>query len=313
MLLQDKAVCSDMTSSSMTVERASLYLIAGGAMWGVYWLPLSYLQQAGLTGTSAGIALYVGCLVALLPIIWRYRFALGTHWRVLLLSGMLTGCAFSLYTTSFSYTDVIRSILLFYLTPVWGTFIGLIFLKERLTTARIAVLILAFLGLYAILGNETGLPIPRNLGDVLAILSGVFWAFGTLGLLRAQQVPVWPQIISFLLGSLIISVLSALMIGDWPKAAFTFDELRVILAILGGFVIFSLPMFWLTLAPARILTPARVGILLMSEVAIGALSAMLLSGQKFGIAEGVGTFFIIVAALVEIWGVSHNPPSPDKA
>jgi drug/metabolite transporter (DMT)-like permease len=276
-------------------------------MWGVYWLPLSYLQQAGLSGTSAGIVLYIGCLLALLPVIWRYRLALRRHWRVLVMSGMLTGCAFSLYTTSLSYTDVIRSILLFYLTPVWGTFIGLAFLKERLTASRIAVLVLAFLGLYAILGSETGWPVPRNLGDVLALFSGLFWAIGSFGLLRAQQVPVWPQIISFLIGSLIVSLLSAAMISDWPSFAFTLGELQVIGGILCGFVVFALPMFWLTLAPARMLTPARVGILLMSEVVIGALSAMLLSGQPFGVAEGMGTLFIIVAGVVEVLGASHSP------
>ena len=66
-------------------------------------------------------------------------------------------------------------------------------------------------------------------------------------------------------------------------------------------------MFWLTLAPARVLTPARVGILLMSEVVIGALSAMLLSGQPFGVAEGMDTLFIIVPGVVEVLGGSPSP------
>ena len=72
-------------------------------------------------------------------------------------------------------------------------------------------------------------------------------------------------------------------------------------------------MFWLTLAPARVLTPARVGILLMSEVVIGALSAMLLSGQLFGVAEGMGTLFIIVAGVVEVLGASRSPAPTDNA
>ena len=65
-------------------------------------------------------------------------------------------------------------------------------------------------------------------------------------------------------------------------------------------------MFWLTIAPAQVLTPARVGILLMSEVVIGALSAALLSGQEFGMAEFIGTILIITAALIEVF--SQNPP-----
>ena len=280
-------------------------------MWGLYWLPLLYIQQAGLPGAWAGIALYVGCLVVLLPVAWHYRTTFTTHWRLLLFSGMLTGCAFSLYTTSFSYTDVIRAILLFYLTPVWGTLIGLAFLRERLTAARLGVLILAFLGLYVILGNDTGWPLPRNLGDVLALLSGIFWAAGSFGILQAQRVPVWPQIISFLAGSLIISILSSWLIADWPGLTFTPAQLTHIGLFLAVFIGLALPMFWLTLAPARVLTPARVGILLMSEVVIGAVSALLLSGQPFGMPELIGTILIILAALVEVKGAGHATAVPD--
>ena len=143
-------------------------------MWGVYWMPLLYLESLGLIGASAGTALYVSCLIALIPVMIRYRLLFLKQWRVLLLSGVLTGCAFSLYTTSLAYTDVIRSILLFYLTPVWGTLIGIFVLKEKLTLTHLGVIICAFLGLYAILGSGGGLPIPRNLGDILALFSGIF-------------------------------------------------------------------------------------------------------------------------------------------
>ena len=293
----------------MTHQRASLYLIIGGCMWGIYWMPLLYLEDLGLTGAAAGTALYIASLIALLPVIWHYRHLFFQQWRVLLISGMLTGCAFSLYTTSLSYTDVIRSILLFYLTPVWGTLIGIFVLKERLTRARIAVILFAFMGLYAILGSGTGLLKMPNLGDVLALLSGIFWALGSLGLLRAQSVPVFPQIISFLAGSLLISLLSIWLIGSsiaWPSQS---QDVIYMLGFLGIFTLFAIPMFWLTLAPARVLTPAKVGILLMSEVVVGAISAMLFSGQPFGVAELIGTILIVLAAVIEIKSSTDTPPA----
>ena len=282
-------------------------------MWGVYWIPLLYLEQFGLTGAASGSALYVACLILLLPLIWRYRNILITRWRDLLFSGILTGCAFSLYTTSLAYTDVIRSILLFYLTPVWGTLLGIFLLGERLTLTRLGVMLFAFMGLYAILGSDGGWPMPRNLGDVLALLSGIFWAIGSLGLLRAQTIPVFPQIISFLFGSLLISLLSIWLIGE-ERAL---DVAQIDWLLLGGFLLcfalFALPMFWLTIAPSRILSPARVGILLMSEVVIGALSAFYFSGQPFGIAELLGTLLIMLAAFVEVVAASRSEPKPDPS
>ena len=291
----------------MTDKRASIYLILGGCMWGVYWMPLLYLESLGITGSIAGILLYACCLVFLSPAIWRYRHMMLRQWRPLLLSGALTGAAFSFYTISLFHTDVIRSILLFYLTPVWGTLIGIFVLGERLSLSRIMVILVAFIGLYVILGGDGGLPIPRNLGDGFALLSGALWALGTLGLMRTKTVPVYPQIIAFLVGSIIIAFLTLLLIDDLPSLSAAQQDWPLIIGFLGLFSIYAIPMFWLTIAPARVLSPARVGILLMSEVVIGAMSAALLSGQPFGMTELIGTFLIITAAFIEVQSHRQMP------
>ena len=291
----------------MTDKRASIYLILGGCMWGIYWIPLLYLESLGITGSIAGILLYAFCLVFLIPAIWRYRHLMISHWRSLLLSGALAGTAFSFYTTSLFHTDVIRSILLFYITPVWGTLIGIFVLGERLTLSRIMVILIAFAGLYVILGADGGLPIPRNLGDGFALLSGILWALGSLGLMRTKTVPVYPQIIAFLVGSIIVAFLTLFMIEDLSHITAPNLNWAVISGFLVLFTIYAIPMFWLTIAPSRVLSPARVGILLMSEVVIGAISAALLSGQPFGMTEFMGTVLIITAALIEVQ--SHRQSS----
>lgn len=290
---------------ALTPLMASISLVLGGALWGVYWLPIRYLEGLGLTGPTAGIALYLACAVILLPGLFIYRQIFQQHWRLILFSGLLTGSGFSLFTTALAYTDVIRAILLFYLTPIWGTVLGIIFLNEKLTSARILAIILAFVGLYIILSNAHGLPIPRNLGDVFALLSGIAWAIGSLGLVRAQAVPAIPQMISFVIGGLVISLITIVALGNYD---FTFVATLPYSKIIHAALIIALyavPMIWLTIAPARILSPARVGILLMSEVVVGALTAALLSGQEFGLREAIGTMLIIAAALAEIGGAKQ--------
>lgn len=268
-------------------------------MWGVYWIPLTHLESLGLVGATAGIALYIGCLILLLPAIWRYRGILVSQWRLMLFSGLLTGAAFSSFTTSLAYTEVIRSILLFYLTPVWGTLLGIVFLKEQLTRSRVMVIIVAFCGLYIILGGG-GLPVPRNIGDIFALASGILWAIGSFGLLRAQSVPALAQMIGFLIGGLVVSLLTFAALNSGKVITLPPISDIAPFAIMYGF--YALPMIWLTIAPARLLSPARVGILLMSEIIVGAISAALLSGEPFGTAELAGTILIITAALIEVRG-----------
>ena len=67
-------------------------------------------------------------------------------------------------------------------------------------------------------------------------------------------------------------------------------------------LIFFVPPNFLILWAAQRLDPGRIGILLTTEVMVGAVSAALLSGEAFGTPEFLGTAFIISAGLVEVLG-----------
>lgn len=269
-------------------------------MWGVYWLPLRHLENLGLSGASAGIALYVGCIGVMLPFILRFGGVIRAQWRILLFSSLLTGAAFSLFTTALALTDVIRAILLFYLTPIWGTILGMIFLGERLDRFRVLAILFAILGLGVILGTEGGLPIPRSTGDIFALLSGIFWAVGSMGLLKAPEIPARIQVFGFFLGALILSCVTfaVMTLQAGQNMNVTMD--REIVGYVLVYTLYMMPMVFLTILPATVLPPARIGVLLMSEVVVGAISAALLSGEHFGLREGIGTVLIIMAALFEV-------------
>jgi drug/metabolite transporter (DMT)-like permease len=101
-----------------------------------------------------------------------------------LLPGLLAGFAFALYIASLVLTDVVRAILLFYMSPLWSTLLGILVLKERLTGNRVVALLLAFSGLYIVLVVEGGLPIPRNKGDWFALTSGFCWSIASVKLFQ---------------------------------------------------------------------------------------------------------------------------------
>ncbi len=61
------------------------------------------------------------------------------------------------------------------------------------------------------------------------------------------------------------------------------------------------PISWCS-GPPSAWTPGRVGILLMTEVLVGSISAGLLAGEDYGASEAIGTALIVTAGLVEVWG-----------
>ncbi len=276
-------------------------------MWGLYWMPVRFFADLGLSGSWPGVVMYVAALIAVLPFFWRSRQQTAQKWRALLLSGMFTGAAFSLYTTSLVYTDVVRSILLFYLTPIWGTVLGLAFLGERLSLRRGIGLACGIGGLFVVLGGASGFPLPRNAGDWLALLSGMTWALGSMGLYKAGRVPVAGQVGAFIIGALVIAALAILVELRFGQALPAPDAFVAAMPYAALSALFVLPMLFLTIWPATLLSPARVGLLLMSEVVVGLVSAALLANETFGVREFAGAVLIVSAAVLELM------PDRDKA
>ena len=159
----------------------SLAIALGAAFWGLYWIPVRGIEEAaGVHAFWIGPIIFGASSLLFVPFIlfqWRNYVA---HWRHILLPGLLAGSAFSLYIASLNLTDVVRAILLFYMSPLWSTLLGIVLLKERLTANRVIGLLLAFCGLYVVLVVESGLPIPRNTGDWFALLSGLCWSIASV-------------------------------------------------------------------------------------------------------------------------------------
>lgn len=280
----------------------SVGLFFGGAMWGAIWMPLRAIGDAGPQLAWPGLLLYLGTSILLLPLAIARRADIRHHFKGMMICGLLTGAAFSFYATSLLFTDVVRSVLLFYLTPVWGTILGALFLAERLTLWRALALVTGLAGMVVVLWEGGTFPWPGNIGDWLALISGMIWALGALQLNRYPAINANIQILGFLWGALCVTAVSILVfgpvLGEVPSAA----QIRAAAPLVALTALYALPMLYLTIWPARLLSPGRAGLLLMSEVIVATITAFLFSGEAFGLQEVIGTLLIVSAALLEVLG-----------
>ncbi|SLN34181.1 hypothetical protein ROA7450_01519 [Roseovarius albus] len=153
-----------------------------------------------------------------------------------------------------------------------------------------------------VLGLGDGWPVPRNIGDWLALASGMAWAFGSMRVYQLTDVTTFEQMAAFVIGALVITGLTMIAAPELLTAGTGIsDGLR---ALPWGLLmaLYVIPMLVLTVGPARLLTPGRVGILLMSDVLVGVMSAAIWSGEPFGWREVLGSALIIGAAVVEVAG-----------
>lgn len=270
-----------------------------GAMWGLFWLPLRWFDSEGVGGAWVSLIFNALALASTLP--WLLKRGDWEGFKDQCINGLLLGSAFTLYTVSLVMTDVINAILLFYLTPVWSTIAAWLLFRERLGPARLLALVLGFAGLLAILGVSDGLPLPRNAGDWLALAGGMSWAAGTMMSYRRPMRRIALPVFGFAMGGMLSSAVAlataaamALPLADAGHLATMLPWIVVL-----GLIIFVPPNFLILWAAQRI-DPARVGILLMTEVLFGALSAALLSGEPFSLADAAGTALIASAGLIEV-------------
>ena len=270
-------------------------------MWGGFWYPLRWLEGLGIGGAWVSVIFFAVAAVAPLP--WMLRRSAWEGFGSQLINGTLLGLAFTLYTVSLVLTDVIHAILLFYLTPVWSTLAGIFLFGERLTFNRGLAMLLGFGGMIFILGFEEGLPVPRNAGDWLALVSGMLWASGTLRSFMRPSKGVSLPVFTFCLGGLAASVIVVLVAAQLHSHIAQLSNLSAGLpwAIFFAAVFFVPPNFLVLWAAQRI-DSGRVGILLMTEVLAGAATAALFSGEQFGLMELTGTAMILCAGLVEVLG-----------
>lgn len=283
----------------------SLAVAATGAVWGIYWLPLRHLQALGLDGNWATAAFFIVSLPPALALAWVARRELRAHGRRLIGLALLNGAVFSLYSDAYTHTTVFNVLFLFYLSPVWSVVIARVSpdfvpMGERAGAARLGCVALGLCGLVTMLSAGGGWPIPRNIGDWMALVSGMLWAVATIRIRRDQQIGAVANSVAFLLGGIWPALLIAALAGGaahFPSGETMIAAWPLLLAV--AWLIWTpsqLLLYW----GVRRISPVRTGILLMTELVSGVATAAWLSGDPISWRQAVGGALILLAGLGDV-------------
>ena len=287
----------------------SLALAVSAGIWGLYWLPLRAIEATGIAG-SWSIVFFNACpLLVMIPLVLLRPGNLRQLLWPTMLAAFMIGLAFTLYATGLVETTVARATLLYYLTPVWATIIGVVWLSERLTLARIVAIIVAFGGMSLLLSSGASGGFTVNFGDICSVLSGVFWAIGVAALKRWSTIAIVPlTALIFLFTTFISALFAVFFFADAPPA---FAQLRTAFPTAALWSVFVLlPCFCIIFRVSQLLFPGRVGILTMSEVIVAIVSAAILVPEETMVPmQWLGAFAIVVAGVVEVlFGYSSKAP-----
>lgn len=264
-------------------------------MWGVIWYPMRLLEARGLSGIWLALIIYFAALVASLPRTLRCVPEFPRHAGTLLPLALAGGWANIAFVLAILDGNVMRVLLLFYLSPVWAVLLGWIMLEERVSRLSLLTLVLAMCGAMMLLWDPTsGVPWPQSVADWLALSAGFAFALSNVLVRKGRAASIAAKALSVWIG---VAGLAAVIIASYrvpvPNIAPAVFVAAAALGIFGILVMTILVQYGVTHMPVH-----RSAVILLFELVTGAISQQLLTEEVMTLIAWIGGALIVAAASV---------------
>lgn len=271
-------------------------LLSGAIVWGLIWYPYRVLAEAGISGALSSLMTYVAPLALGLILFPRAFQQLNRAGWLAILIGVTAGWTNLAYVLAVIHGEVMRVLLLFYLSPFWTVIFAHLLLRERPVLAGYAVMALSLGGAVVMLWRpEFGLPLPQNQAEWLGLSAGLMFALSNVLARKAHNLDIQVKSVSIWVGVALLSLLSVLWTpgGVQPMAALAWSGWLWLLLI--GVAIFTIT---LTVQFGLSHTPANQAIVIfLFELVVAAISSYLLAGEVMSRQEWLGGVMIIMASI----------------
>ena len=290
---------------------AVLALLLNALVWGVSWWPFRHLHGLGLHPLWTTALVYGQAVLIILlwrPSALRQLASAPALWCIALASGM-TNAAFNWAVT---VGEVVRVVLLFYLSPLWTVLLARWLLHEPLTSRVALRVVLALIGAVLVLGADApaGALVGLHLAEVLGLLGGAAFALNNVLLKREAERPEEGRALAMFGGGMLVSAVVAWLAGTTSGVAGAVAPPPALAVawlwptLLMG-LIFFVGNLGLQYGAARL--PANVTAVIMpTEIIFASTSAVWLGGEVLRPAVLAGGTLILVATLAAAWDTRHS-------
>ena len=271
-------------------------LVYAASLWGLVWYPYRLLNEAGVGGIASSFLSYTVPLILFGWLHVRELRRSRSQWMWLAVLGLAAGWTNLAYVLGVLQGEVVRVLLLFYLSPLWTVLFSRILLGEKLNRAGVMIMALSLGGAMVMLWRpEGGLPLPTNRGEWLGLSAGVMFALSNVISRHLSGVSEGSKAVSVWSGVSVLTLVGLLLYPaelDFVEQA-GWDIWLLLLAI--GIAIGSMT-YAVQYGLARV--PANQAIVIfLFELVVAAVAAYFLSSERMGLQEWAGAIMIIAASL----------------
>ncbi|MCI0508106.1 MAG: DMT family transporter [Gammaproteobacteria bacterium] len=283
---------SDSASKHSATVLPVISLLITASLWGIAWYPLRIAESHGISGLWTSLMIYGAALLCGSLVFWRKLGEIAQQPLLLAAIAITNGWLNIAFILAVIDGNVVRVVLLFYLSPLWSTLLGWLILKEQLTAWSVATLTVAMIGAMIMLWDPSlGFPWPQDYADWFAITSGMAFSVSNVLVRKLQNISVRVKTVSAWAG---VTLLAALwiMLADMPIPQVETGILTWT-TLIGCVMIIVMTLsvqYGVTHMPVY-----RSAVILLFELVAAALSAQWLSDEVIEGKELTGGSLIILA------------------
>ena len=274
---------------------AAFGLLFGAVCWGLIWYPYRVMQEAGISGVTSSFYTYVIAVCIFAVVLHKqWRAALNQPKSVIWLA-IIAGWTNLSYVLAIIDGEVMRVMLLFYLSPLWTLIMAHFWLKERTNKRGLAVIVLSLIGAFIMFWQDGALPLPNNKAEWLALSSGVGFAMTNVITRHSSNLSITAKSMAVWIGVLLMSLIF-IVFQDAPFPNPTSMNLsQVVVMIFISFLLMAATLFvqyGITHIPVT-----KASVLFMFELVVAAVASYFLTDETLSVREWFGGALIVVAAL----------------
>ena len=292
-----------MSNSNNKNSFAVFGLLFGACFWGVVWYPYRLMQAAGVSGVASSFYSYVIAFMIASAIFAKHWRGLFAQPRSIIWLSLIAGWTNLAYVIAVIDGQVMRVILLFYLSPLWTLILARFWLKERTNAKGLAAIFFALLGAFIMLYDaKSGSILPSSQSDWLALSSGIGFAMTNVITRKSAHLTIVAKSFAVWLGVIVMSLIFMPFIGDaFPAPSFfTANHWQIMTLISLVLVLGTL----LVQYGVTQMTATAASVIFLFELVVAAIASYYLAGEVMALNEWMGGILIVAAAFA---AATNNP------
>ena len=271
-------------------------LLFGAFVWGIIWYPYRLMANAGVSGIYSSFYVFILTIAIALPYFFIAKKKVPIWSKDFWLLALVAGYTNISYVLAVIDGEVVRVMLLFYLSPVWTIFLAHFMLNEDTQKRHYLTVFISLIGAFIMFWEPGYLIHLDSKSDWLALSSGLGFAITNVMTRKHAHMTVNQKALAIWLGVIVVAMICIM----FDKNAMpTLDFFRPVDAAI--MMVIALSLFLSTLLVQFGVTQIKAveaSSFFLFEIVVAAISSYFLVGESIALKEWLGGILIIAGVIL---------------